>query len=147
MESIDILYSQNILNFYQTRTLVDLQRIILPQRLHSIRSLHLSFQLELYWRGERLESGDGFYPLDVPHYWEAAWKVIAGMKSLDGLRVAFREHCTSVERDALVYLLKSMTAINIPKYAVELYWPVDVDELVRMLGNAVPFEIHVKEIP
>lgn len=157
-ESINILYSQNVLNFYQTRTFVDLQRSILPQRLDSICSLHLSFQLELHWFGdlmesgdeiypERMEAGDGIYPLDVPHYWQSAWKIIAGIKSLHSLRVSFCEHRMGVEQDALVHLLKPMTAISVPKYEVELYWPAEVDELVRALGNAVPFEIHVRETP
>ncbi|KAI9043998.1 uncharacterized protein KD926_002377 [Aspergillus affinis] len=44
------MYSESnpVLCFRQTRTIVDLQRTVLPQRWRDIRSLHLTVPLELY---------------------------------------------------------------------------------------------------
>lgn len=149
-ESIDILYSQNTLSFRQTRTIVDLQRTIIPRRLNSIRSMHLYFLLQLYWYETRLETIEHIYPFDIPFFWESAWKVIAEMKSLQSLRVEFTDGRLDDEyppRDAVVHLLKPMTAIKFPKYVVQFDWAVEVDEFVGLLGNDLPFEIQVKEKP
>lgn len=48
VEAIDILYSENILSFRQTRTIVDLERTILRQRSDIIRFIRSSFPLDLF---------------------------------------------------------------------------------------------------
>lgn len=48
VEAIDILYFESLLSFRQTRTIVDLERTILPRRLDRICSIRLSFPLNLF---------------------------------------------------------------------------------------------------
>jgi hypothetical protein len=129
---------------------VDLQRTILTQRLHNIRSVRLYFLLQLHWYETRLDAANSIYPLDIPFFWESAWKIIAEMKSLQSLRVEFTDGRVDEEyphRDAVLHLLKPMVLVKFPKYVVQFDWPVEVDELVRLLGNELPFEIQVKEKP
>lgn len=71
-ESIDILYSDNVLYFRQTRTIVDLKATIPTERLHSIRSLQLDCPLDTEW----LNDTDGLWayphtwPTDISYVWE-----------------------------------------------------------------------------
>lgn len=149
-ESIDLLYSRNIFGFRQTRTVVDLQHTILPQRLHSIRSVHLYFLLQLIWYGTDLEAAEHFSPLDIPFFWESAWKTIAEMKSLQSLCVELTDSRVDNEypnMNGLVQLLKPMITVRIPKFVVQFDWPIEPDELARLLGSELPFETQVKEKP
>jgi hypothetical protein len=40
-----------------------------------------------------------------------------------------------------------MMTVRFPKYVVQLDWPVEADELARLLGSELPFEIQIKEKP
>ncbi|KAJ5886226.1 uncharacterized protein N7473_008900 [Penicillium subrubescens] len=149
-ESIDLLYSRNILSFRQTRTVVDLQHTILPQRLHSIRSVHFYFLLQLIWCDTHLAVAEPFWPLDIPFFWESAWKAIAEMKSLQSLRVELTDGRVDDEypnMDGLVHLLKPMMTVGFPKYVVQFDWPIEADEIARLLGSELPFEVQVQEKP
>lgn len=151
LESIDILYSENTLSVRQTRTIVDLQRTILPQRLDRIRSLRLSFPLNLYCidaEGQKLAMCPHIYPLDVPYFWAAAWETITAMKSLQSLQVEFTRWLLDDRRDpdpaALLHLLKPMRAVHVPRYVVDVYFNLDTAAIVRAL-DALPFEIRIRE--
>ncbi|PLN86920.1 hypothetical protein BDW42DRAFT_198379 [Aspergillus taichungensis] len=147
-ESIDILYSENVISFCQTRTVAEFQRTILPHRLHKVRSLHLALPLLLLWFGGRFQCCKELSPLDIPFYWEEAWQTIPKFTSLQSLRVSLRKRASSEsdpDIDGLVHLMKSMVPIKIPEYVVDFYWPVEVHTLVSMLGNEVPFEIRINE--
>lgn len=151
VEAIDVLYSENILSFRQTRTIVDLERTILPQRLDRIRSVRLSFPLELFTidaEGQELATGAWEYPLDIPYFWDAAWKILARMESLESLQVEFTlwrmYHGPDPELNALLHLLRPMTVVHVPRYVVDLYLDLDTDALMRAL-DALPFEIRVRE--
>jgi hypothetical protein len=129
---------------------VDLQRTILPQRLHSIRSVRLYFLLQLIWCDTHLAVAEPFSPLDIPFFWESAWKTIAEMKSLQSLRVELTDSRVDNQypnMNGLVHLLKPMMTVRFPKYVVQFDWPIEADELARLLGSDMPFEIQVKMKP
>lgn len=132
----------------QTRTIVDLQRTILPQRLPSIRSLHMDFLLAQWWYEGSLRGDASDYPFDILYFRGAAWKTVPGMKWPQRLRVAVSDGVRkNLHPDVVLQLLKPMVAFTFPIYMVEFDWSVQVHDLIRKLGNAVPFELHVKEKP
>jgi hypothetical protein len=112
--------------------------------------MNLYFLLQLYWYGSRLEENEIVYPLDIPFFWKSAWEILAELKSLQSLRVEFTDGRVDNEyppQDGVVHLLKPMTAVKFPKYVVQFDWAVEVDELERLLGGDLPFEVQVKEKP
>ncbi|PKY00047.1 hypothetical protein P168DRAFT_285562 [Aspergillus campestris IBT 28561] len=147
-ESIDILYSDNVIDFRQTRTVSEFGRSILPHRLHRVRFLHLALPLDIYWYSDTIKACAAIWPLDMPFFWEEAWETIPRFKSLQRLRVSlsYRKYGDEPELGALVKLMKSMVPIKVPEYVVDLNWPVEVDKLVALLGNEVPFEIRFNDL-
>lgn len=108
----------------------------------------MDFLLAQWWWEGSLRCDDSDYPFDILFFWESAWNIIPEMKSLQSLRVAFSDGVNERPHpDVVVHLLEPMAAITFPMYMVEFDWPVEVDYLVRKLGKAVPFKIHVKEKP
>ena len=49
----------------------------------------MCFLLELHWFYGRLTTAEDHWPLDTLFFWESAWNIIAGMKSLQSLRIEF----------------------------------------------------------
>jgi hypothetical protein len=112
--------------------------------------VHFYFLLQLFWYGTDLEAAEFFSPLDIPFFWESAWKTIAEMKSLQSLRVELTDSRVENEypnMDGLVHLLKPMMTVRFPRYVVQFDWPIEADELARLLGSELPFEIQVKMKP
>lgn len=147
-EAIGILYTDNILNVRQTRTIVDLAQTILPQRLSTIRSIHIDAPLEVeYCKGEPWCDSARF-PDDIGYYWESAWEAIAQMKDLKSLRVTFsqRQHPFYItDTLSLIRMFEPMVAINVPNYLVEFYQPIELEEILQAYGGQVPFSVEVKE--
>lgn len=147
-ESIDILYSDNVLDFRQTRTIIDLKATIPTERLHSIRSVQLDCPLETEW----LNDTDGLWayphtwPIDIPYFWEEAFKAIVQMKGLRSLRVALSRRdlwLWEPDHKCLVTLLRPMIAVRVPVYKVEFSWHVELDGVLKELGE-LPFSIEIK---
>lgn len=156
-ESIGILYSDNILNFRQTRTITDFKATILPQRFEEIRSLHLGCPLEAFWDvdiGTQLRAlcaSPVWYPGDVCFYWIPAWEAIKSMKGLKNLRVSLWQFARPHEPDSLptidklVELFKSVVGVVVPNFHVEFYWPVNIEELQRSLNGKLSCSFEVKD--
>lgn len=146
-ESIDILYSNNVLDFRQTRTIIDLKATIPTERLHSIRSLQLDCPLETEWiNGIGLWAYPHTWPKDISYFWEEAFKAIVQMKGLGSLRVALSRRNVWVwepDHKCLVTLLRPMIAVRVPVYKVEFSWQVELDGVLKELGE-VPFSIEIK---
>ena len=130
---------------------MDLERTILPRRLDRVRSIRLSFPLNLFTidaEGQQLAIGAWEYPLDIPYFWDAAWKILAKIESLESLQVEFtlwRMHRgPDPELNALLHLLRPMTTVHVPRYVVDFYIGLNTDALMRAL-DALPFEIRIRE--
>lgn len=151
LESIDLLYSENILNFRQTRTVEEFKNAILPKRLLAVRSIHLEFPLDVTWSiesdGERTIDGClALWPFDIPSWWDPAWDAIAEMKGLQNLRVSLSQLDKPKNvptGEILIHLFQSMVPIKVPNFQVKLYWSVDVEELQNHFNGELPFSIEV----
>lgn len=146
-----MLYSQNVLSFRQSRTIVDLQRTILPQRLESIRSFEISIPIkDGIWA-----RSDYSFPGTPRSLWWTAWETIADMKSLVNLHVDFsrwhdwesRFHYDQQVPDwnEVIQLLEPMKAICVPNFVLTLHWHVDQAEILRGVGDAPPFRVEFKQ--
>lgn len=149
-ESVEVLYSQNVLSFRQSRTIVDLQRTILPQRFDRIRYLHLSIPFK-----------DSDSPYDRPFpgpprsLWWTAWETIADIKSLLNLHVEFtrcrdwpfenQDYYPNPDWNEVIQFLEPMKAIRVPSFVLTLFWRVDQAEILRAVGDAAPFRVDFEE--
>lgn len=146
-ESIDILYSENVLDVRQTRTIVDLKATIPTERLHSIRSLQLDCPLETEWINKTgLWACPDMWPTDISYFWDEAWNAIVQMKGLRSLWVVLSHRNLCVwepDHRCLVTLFKPMLAVRVPSYKVEFLWDVELDGVLKEVGD-VPFSIEFK---
>jgi hypothetical protein len=146
-ESIYILYSDNVLDCRQTRTIIDLKATVPTERLHSIRSLQLDCPLETEWINDHeLWAFPHPWPQDISYFWEDAFKAIVQMKGLRSLRVALSRRDVWVrepDHKCLVTLLRPMIAVMVPVYNVEFSWQVELDGVLKELGEVL-FSIEIK---
>ena len=137
-----------MLDVRQTRTIVDLKATIPVKRLHSIRSLQLDCPLETFWVEDNLGlwAGPDNWPMDIATFWDEAWKTIAEMKGLKSLRVALSHRdlwLWEPDHKGLVKLFQSMVLVKVPSYKVEFSWPVELDGVLKEVGE-VPFSIEIR---
>jgi len=86
------------------------------------------------------------WPKDIPAFWDDAWKAIAEMKGLKSFRVALSHTDLWVwkpDHKSLVKLFQSMVIVRVQSYKVEFFWPVELDEVLKEIGE-VPFSIEIK---
>jgi len=136
MESISILYQDNVFDFNHIDTLFYLQRSVLPQRLAKIHSLNLSW--------------DFGYPVSitpVPYNlatWEEACGVLASLAGLQTLRVWLTGTDVSpgeYSKNRWGPLLEAMMEIKLVReFQVSLPWSVAECESVAR-STTYPFKL------
>ena len=153
-ESIDLLYSQNVLSFRQSQTIVDLQRTVLPQRFDRIRSLKLSIPFQDN-EVNPLRVKYSLFPGLPKSLWWTAWETIADMKSLLNLQVEFTRfrdypfenqgYGVYPDWNDVIEFLEPMKAIRVPNFVLTLFWPLDQANVLRAVGDAAPFRVEFEE--
>ncbi|OJJ34570.1 hypothetical protein ASPWEDRAFT_70236 [Aspergillus wentii DTO 134E9] len=148
-EAIDVLYTDNVLNVRQTRTVADLPKAMLPHRFQAIRSLHIDVPVDFAF------PNDGFFsleysawPLDVGEFWMEAWQAIAQMSGLQDLRVSFsltRDVIVIPDTESYINIFRPMAELRVPKYVVEFYWAVDLVDVIKAYEDGLPFSIEIKD--
>ncbi|KAF2491401.1 hypothetical protein BU16DRAFT_565103 [Lophium mytilinum] len=89
-EAIPLLYSTNTFSFIDLDCLRHLSATILPSRFNAIKSLTIEWYLTwpLYDDfAQRMLFSTSLYPPHDEATWEEIWRIIAGMKGLQRLRV------------------------------------------------------------
>lgn len=149
-EAIDILYTQNKFVVRQCKTIVDLERTILPHRLHAIRYLHIDVPLD--FPVDKDELAWPVYPPDPYHsMWVPACRTLARMQGLQHLRITVsdimaqhRFQRQSNPDDMFVQLLESLIEVKALVFEVYLDAPIDTSYVLGRLG-AVPFSLIIRQ--
>lgn len=145
-EAISFLYSENTFCVRQSRVLVDFSLNILPQRLQSIRSLHMDVTFEYPWTMKK--STIGIWPSDDIVDWRDACVVLSRIHRLRHLRVTLTEKVfanfpSNFARNPLgiVPYLELLIAVKASAtFLVELGWSVKVEDVLKKMGE-VPFTL------
>ncbi|KAL1620829.1 hypothetical protein SLS56_009440 [Neofusicoccum ribis] len=147
---LHILYTRNKFVVRQCKTLIDLERTVLPHRLQAIRFLHIDVPLDL--PVDKPELIWPLYPPDPYHLmWVPACRVVARMTGLQSLRVTVYDinnqhqfYRQGNPDDMFVQLLEPLMDVKAPVFQVCLDAPIDVSYVLGRLG-AAPFSIVVKQ--
>lgn len=151
-EAIDLLYTSNPFNVRLTRTILDMQKCIPPQRLRLIRSLELDVPLHVLWGDDRVQESDPSWPANILIFWDPAWSVIAEMHGLLKLTISISSRAFGqpvIDRETLTHVLKPMMAVkHVRDFALEVCLPLPgglLEDVLRELGGDPPFSVEVKE--
>lgn len=116
LETISILYGYNTIQLRTPNCVMYLNRLLLPQRINEIRTLHLHWYVAAPPSADTVEYQD----------WRKAWRSIASMEGLAHLRVELdtvsqRQHQWSCEESRLLEDVKLVTRPQ--KFELSLSWP------------------------
>lgn len=149
-EAVGLLYTSNTLNVRQTRTIVGMQKSMLPHRLRMIRSLHIDVPLHYQWKNGKVVGYEESWPENILTFWEPAWSVIAEINGLLNLKVTLS--CRTpreIDQETLVHILQPMMTINhVPDFALEIFLPLPeqlLEGVLQSLGGDPPFSVEVKK--
>ncbi|MCJ1434320.1 hypothetical protein MMC27_003687 [Xylographa pallens] len=137
-ETIPILYTHNEFSFNEQTTLLSFSTLLLPQRLHAIRSLRLQWY-EGSCQGRWCLPDAGALHDEVT--WIKTWRVIATMRGLRTLRVTIAEFppCAQLSPPQIVRVLQPLKAVTRPQvFEVHWQWEDRLEEARVELGD-VPF--------
>ncbi|MCJ1322285.1 hypothetical protein MMC15_007633 [Xylographa vitiligo] len=125
-------------NFNEQSTLLSFSARLLPQRLHTIRSIRLQWY-EGSRQGRWCVPGAG--PLHDETTWTEIWRVVATMRGLRTLRVTIAEFppCAQLSAEQIVQVLRPRKAVTRPAvFEVHWQWEKRLEEARAWLGD-VPF--------
>ena len=137
-EAIYVLYAHNTFRFINLSTIISFSSIILPQRLKSIRSLHLHWEIHMGYfklnqtQTHRLELLER--PVDTR--WETVCQILADMSGLRELRVLLLQHPfwyvwrEFKRQDEIFEPMRRIQGLE--KYEVEVNWKVDPSPLLAV---------------
>ncbi|KAL2835938.1 hypothetical protein BJY01DRAFT_252252 [Aspergillus pseudoustus] len=142
-EAIGILYTKNILQVRQARTIVEFPLVMRHHRLATIRKLHLDTRLSPNW--------------DIEHWsinkWNGALHVVKTyMQGLQHFRVSFgvTHEGAAVHDEELVALIRNLSYVkHVRDFVIEFHWWREVDELLVRVGRppeGFPFRVEVHDI-
>lgn len=124
-EAIDILYSHNTFNIQDLSIINIFTSSILPQRLRSIRVLHIAWP----FREHKIDSTGEIITLPFDERWRAVWEAITAMSGLEELCVRLIRGATldvvgeSAWEERVFEPMLQMRAIA--KFEVEMNWAMD----------------------
>ncbi|KAL2841303.1 hypothetical protein BJX68DRAFT_245629 [Aspergillus pseudodeflectus] len=142
-EAIGLLYTKNILQVRQARTLGEFPLVMRHDRLATVRKLHLDMRLSSYSDQCQWTVGGWNDALHVVRYY---------MQGLQQLRVSFgvKHDEVVVDDQMLVELLQNLSYVeHVPDFVVEFRWRRKVDGLLNQVGrppDGFPFRVDVYDI-
>ena len=150
-EAVGLLYTANTLNVRQTRTILDMQKCILPHRLRMFRSLHIDVPLRSRWKDGSVVGDGHLWPGNILTFWAPAWSVLAEMHGLMNLTVSLgpqTQRVVEVDRETLTHVMEPMMAVkHVPAFVLEILLPLPdglLEDVLQHLGNP-PFAVEAKD--
>lgn len=120
-ETINILYSKNVFQFYDPGDIRHFSKTILPQRANSITSIMMDWE-----RPFSIFNKDNTIPKmnrEELRLWKEVWAIIAGMESLRELKVILKPHKTEVPYERRKLMCEPMMEIKgLRKFELIIPW-------------------------
>lgn len=138
-----MLYSQNVFFFNQLDAVLNFSSTILPQRLHTIRSLRLRWYFTFPFHSD-FGSDVPSLRLHPPHdeaTWAKVWGIIAGMQGLRDLRVHIWSGFNITTSTIEARILEPLRAVKgMETFEVKVPWEGNYE-------MEAPFKITRPQIP
>ncbi|KAH8671918.1 hypothetical protein BGZ60DRAFT_430356 [Tricladium varicosporioides] len=141
-EAIDVLYSRHQFYFRHLLNFIDFARTVLPQRLNSIRSVHLVFPLTDAKIQDHFDHQMSRTTGDPQTTEERVFKILSGMENLTELEVQFEGTVGRKPGRKVELMLPLAVVRQTERFNVSVWWHTKEGE--DKLGD-VPYTLHWSE--
>ncbi|KAL1613927.1 hypothetical protein SLS56_012215 [Neofusicoccum ribis] len=148
IEAVDILYSQNKFVVRLLKTVVDLQRTVLPHRLNLIRFLRIEVRFHFPVPLEVINDSKSHsrLPTDVGEMWLPTCRAISLMHGLHELHITVDDawqNSESGKAEAMyAQFLQPLMDVVVPVFQVEIHPLFDVEMVLHNLARTPPFSLR-----